>query len=188
MLPEPYDYIPISELRPLSCAVGDIVFRQGGPTQGLYVVTHGRVHLERVGPNGERFIIHRAQAGTSFAEASVFSEVYHCDAIVVEAGELLRIDKPAVLAAFADPGFALTYGRKAAQQIQAQRQMLEIVGIRRAEDRIIAGLVADLLEGSVVEFAARLHLTHEAAYRTLRKLVQDGRVANPSRGIYRLHQ
>jgi len=186
MLPEPYDRIPSSDLHPLSGAVGDIVFHQGGPTHGLYVVTRGRVHLERVGPSGERFIIHRAQAGTSFAEASVFSEVYHCDAVVVEAGALVRIGKSVVLAAFANPGFARAYGREAAQQIQAQRQILEIVGIRRAEDRVMAGLVAGLLDGSVVEFAARLHLSHEATYRALRKLVQDGRLTNPSRGFYKL--
>ena len=186
MLPNPYDLIPSSALRPVSGAIGDVVFHQGDPTHGLYVVQTGRVHLERVGRNGERFIIHRAQAGTSFAEASVFSEVYHCDAVCVEAGALTRIDKAAVLAAFADPAFARAYGRQAAQQIQAQRQMLEIVGIRRAEDRVMAGLVAGLLDGSVVEFAARLQLSHEATYRTLRKLVQDGRVTNPARGIYHL--
>ena len=186
MLPNPYDLIPSSALRPVSGAIGDVVFHQGDPTHGLYVVQTGRVHLERVGRNGERFIIHRAQAGTSFAEASVFSEVYHCDAVCVEAGALIRIDKAAVLAAFADPAFARAYGRQAAQQIQAQRQMLEIVGIRRAEDRVMAGLVAGLLDGSVVEFAARLQLSHEATYRTLRKLVQDGRVTNPARGIYHL--
>ena len=186
MLPNPYDLIPSSALRPVSGAIGDVVFHQGDPTHGLYVVQTGRVHLERVGRNGERFIIHRAQAGTSFAEASVFSEVYHCDAVCVEVGALIRIDKAAVLAAFADPAFARAYGRQAAQQIQAQRQMLEIVGIRRAEDRVMAGLVAGLLDGSVVEFAARLQLSHEATYRTLRKLVQDGRVTNPARGIYHL--
>lgn len=186
MLPNPYDLIPSSALRPVSGAIGDVVFHQGDPTHGLYVVQTGRVHLERVGPNGERFIIHRAQAGTSFAEASVFSEVYHCDAVCVEVGALIRIDKAAVLAAFADPAFARAYGRQAAQQIQAQRQMLEIVGIQRAEDRVMAGLVAGVLDGSVIEFAARLQLSHEATYRALRKLVQDGRVTNPARGIYHL--
>ena len=69
MLPNPYDLIPSSALCPFSGAIGDVVFHQGDPTHGLYVVQTGRVHLERVGPNGERFIIHRAQAGTSFAGA-----------------------------------------------------------------------------------------------------------------------
>lgn len=186
MLPAPYTLIAASALRRQSVVVGDMVFRQGARTHGLYIVKAGRVHLERVGPNGERFVIHRAMPGTSFAEASVFSERYHCDAIVVASGELVGIDKAAVLAAFANPDFARAYGRLAAQQIQAQRQIIEIVGIRRAEDRVMAGLVAGLLEGTVVDFAARLHLTHEATYRALRALEADGRVTNPSRGIYRL--
>lgn len=186
MLPEPYDRLPNSAFRAQTVATGDVLFRQGARTHGLYVLKSGRVHLERVGPNGERLIIHRAASGTSFAEASVFSEHYHCDAIVVEAGELVRIGKAAVLAAFANPDFARAYGRHAAQQVQAQRQIMEIIGIRCAEDRVMAGLVAGLLNGTVVDFAASLQLSHEATYRALRALVQKGRVTNPSRGAYRL--
>ena len=50
----------------------------------------------------------------------------------------------------------------------------------------MAGLVAGLLDGTVVDFAALLHLSHEATYRALRTLVDTGRVTNASRGIYRL--
>lgn len=144
------------------------------------------MYLERVGPNGERFVIHRATEGTSFAEASIFSECYHCDALVIEAGEFMRIDKTAVMGAFADVEFALAYGRQAARQIQAQRQLLEIVGIRSAEEPVMAGLVAGLLDCQIVDFAALLHLSHAATYRALRALVDAGRVTNPSRGLYRL--
>lgn len=186
MLPEPYNLIPPSALRQLSRTAGDSVFRQGARTCGLYVVKCGRVHLERVGPDGERFIIYRAGPGMSFAEASVFSDRYHCDAVVAAVGAFVQIDKAAVLSAFADPDFARAYARQAAHQIQAQRQALEIVGIRRAEERVFAGMVAGLLEGSVVEFASALQLSHEATYRALRKLVNDGRVVNPARGTYRL--
>lgn len=186
MMPEPYNLIPPSALRPLTRAAGDKVFRQGARTCGLYVVKCGRVHLERVGPDGERFIIYRAEPGMSLAEASVFSDRYHCDAVVAEAGAFVQIDKAAVLSAFADPDFARAYARQAAQQIQAQRQALEIVGIRRAEERVYAGMVAGLLESSVVDFASALHLSHEATYRALRKLVNDGRIANPTRGTYHL--
>ncbi|NNJ68343.1 MAG: Crp/Fnr family transcriptional regulator [Boseongicola sp.] len=186
MLPEPFNHLPDIALHRVSAELRRTLFRQGEVTKGLYVVLSGRVHLERVGPNGERFVIHRAMAGSSFAEASVFSERYHCDAVVMEAGEVVRIDKAAVLAAFANAGFARAYGRQASRQIQAQRQLLEIVGIRSAEDRVLAGLVAGLLDGTVVEFAALLHLSHEATYRALRALVEAGHVVNPSRGDYRL--
>ena len=98
----------------------------------------------------------------------------------------MRIDKAAVLAAFADVDFARAYGRQAARQIQEQRQLLEIVGISSAEKRVMAGLVAGLLDGQVIDFAALLHLSHEATYRALRALVEAGHVTKPSRGIYRL--
>ncbi|SPJ26556.1 Crp/Fnr family transcriptional regulator [Falsiruegeria mediterranea] len=186
MLPDPYNRLPDIALHRVSAASRETLFLQGSVTKGLYVVLAGRVHLERMGPNGERFVIHRATAGTSFAEASIFSDRYHCDAVVIEAGDLIRIDKAAVLAAFADADFALSYGRRASRQIQAQRQLLEIVGIRRAEDRVLAGLVAGLLDSTVVDFAALLQLSPEAAYRALRALVEAGQVINPSRGEYRL--
>ena len=186
MIPDPYNRLPETARRRVSANARETLFRQGAVTKGLYIVLSGRVHLERVGPNGERFVIHRATAGTSFAEASIFSEHYHCDAVVIEAGEFTRIDKTAVLAAFADVEFARAYGRQAAKQIQAQRQLLEIVGIRNATERVMAGLVAGLLDGTVVDFASLLHLSHEATYRVLRTLVDAGRIINPSRGIYRL--
>ena len=186
MIPDPYSRLPHSAQQRFSADVRETLFRQGDVTTGLYIVLSGRVHLERVGPNGERFVIHRAKAGTSFAEASIFSEHYHCDALVIEAGEFMRIDKNAVLQAFADIEFSRAYGRHAARQIQAQRQLLEIVGIRSAEERVMAGLVAGLLDGQVVDFAALLRLSHEATYRALRAHVEAGRVTNPSRGIYRL--
>lgn len=184
MSPEPFDLIPQAAQHRVVADARETLFRQGAVTTGLYIVLSGRVHLERVGPSGERFVIHRAIAGTSFAEASIFSEHYHCDAMVTEAGVFLRLDKSAVLAAFSDADFARAYGRRAAGQIQAQRQLLEIVGIRSAEERVMAGMVSGLLDGPVVDFAALLNLSHEATYRALRTLVNAGRISNPSRGVY----
>ena len=186
MIPHPYNRLPEAAQQRLSAIPRETLFRQGAATKGLYVVLSGRVHLERVGPQGERFVIHRATAGTSFAEASIFSERYHCDAVAISACNLVRIDAAAVLAAFGDAEFARAYGRQAARQVQAQRQLLEFVGIRSARDRVLAGLAAGLLDGTVMEFAAQLHLSHEAVYRALRALVNAGHVTNPSRGEYHL--
>jgi hypothetical protein len=60
---------------------------------------------------------------------------------VIEAGEFVRIEKAAVLAAFADVEFARAYGRDAARQIQVHRQLLEIVGIRSATVSVEKGRV-----------------------------------------------
>ena len=186
MLPSPYDYLRPDAYRYFEMKQGDVLFRQGDATFGLFVVISGCVHLERVAPNGERIVIHRALDGASFAEASIFSETYHCDAVVIQPGTVVRIDKAAVLEAFSDADFARDYGRQATKQVQQQRQILEIVAIKSAEERVLAGLAAGLLQGTVTDFAAQLHLTHEATYRALRRLVDSGRVENLSRGKYAL--
>jgi hypothetical protein len=66
------------------------------------------------------------------------------------------------------------------------RQLREILAIRSAKERVFAGLVASLLVGIIIDFAAIVSLTHEATYRVLRQLVTDGKVNNPKRGVYRL--
>lgn len=73
MIPDPYDRLPQSAKHRFVASTREALFRQGAKTTGLYIVLRGRVHLERFGPNGERFVIHRVMAGTSFAEASIFS-------------------------------------------------------------------------------------------------------------------
>lgn len=110
----------------------------------------GCVHPERVGPIDERFVMHCAIAVPSFAEAAIFSDYHHCNAVVIEASEFVRVGKTAALGSFADVEFARAYERAAAIQIQAQRQLLEIVGIRNANERVSAGLVAGLLNGKAV--------------------------------------
>lgn len=186
MIPSPYDCLSLNAHRRFDMKQGDVIFRQGDATLGLFVVISGCVHLERVAPNGDRIVIHRAFDGASFAEASIFSETYHCDAVVIQPGAALRIDKTAVLEGFSNAEFARDYGRQATKQVQLQRQILEIVAIKSAEERVLAGLAAGLLQGTVTDFAAQMHLTHEATYRALRRLVLLGRVKNLSRGKYSL--
>lgn len=186
MLPSPYNYLRAAAYQRFDMKQGNVIFRQGHATFGLFVVISGCVHLERVAPNGDRIVIHRAMDGAPFAEASIFSETYHCDALVVQSGVAFRIDKAAVLEAFTDPDFARAYGRQATKQVQLQRQILEIVAIKSAEERVLAGLTAGLLRGTVTDFAAQIQLTHEATYRALRRLVLAGRVENSGRGKYAL--
>lgn len=76
--------------------------------------------------------------------------------------------------------------RENIRQVQQMRQLREILAIRSAKERVFAGLVASLLVGIIIDFAAIVSLTHEATYRALRQLVTDGKVNNPKRGVYRL--
>ena len=53
---------------------------------------------------------------------------------------------------------------------QHYRHLIEILAIRSAQARVYAAIEAGYLDGPVADFAARIHLTHEACYRALKDL------------------
>ena len=187
MIPTPFNLLPKTAVKPVEVRKGDHLFRDGDRTFGLFVAYDTTVHLARVSEDGETIMIHRATPGTWFAEASLFSETYHCDAVAQQNGSVLSIDKAAVLKGLHEHNFAKDFCKTLSVQVQQTRQMREILAIRSAKDRVYAGLVAGLLVGTVMDFAATVSLTHEATYRALRELVTEGRVQNSQRGTYQLH-
>ena len=184
MIPAPFDMLPPDRLKKIFTHKGMVLFREGEPTKGLFLSLTAMIRMERIGPDGEPVTIHTVQESQSFAEASVFADRYHCDAVVLVEGEVIHIPKSVVLAGFADPEFSTAYNRIMSRQVQAYRQIVEIMSIRSAVERVYAAVVAGLLDTSVMNFSQRIALTHEATYRALRTLVSQGRLENPSRGQY----
>ncbi|WP_083588713.1 MULTISPECIES: Crp/Fnr family transcriptional regulator [Litoreibacter] len=187
MIPAPFNLLPPTSAALLAVRRGSVLFRSGDTTVGLFASIDVDVHLVRMGQDGQSTIVHRAAPGTCFAEASLFSGTYHCDAIAQGDGSVYRIDKGAVLLGLQSAEFAETYCQALALQVQQMRQIREVLAIRSAEERVFAGLAAGLLVGKVIDFAATISLTHEATYRALRKLVKQGRVENTRRGFYQLN-
>ncbi len=77
--------------RRVGVAAGDTLFRAGTATQAVYFVVSGAVRLVRHGREGEEVVLHEARAGAFFAEASLDSARYQCDAVVSEPGEVLQV-------------------------------------------------------------------------------------------------
>ena len=186
MLPDPFYMLPTKEISLRFSREGEILFREGDPAAGMFLSLGAEVRMERVGPGGELVAIHAVSPGASFAEASVFADRYHCDATVVASGDIAKIPASVVLAGFANPEFSAAYNRIMARQVQSYRQLLEIISIKSAVERVYAAIVAGLLEGSVITLSRRIALSQEATYRALRTLVRAGRVESPGRGQYRL--
>ena len=131
--------------------------------------------------------LHRALAGGLFAEASVFSETYHCDAVCTEAGSVLKIAKADIVSTMqSSPEFSVGFTRMLAVQVQHYRAHIELLSIQSAKDRILAAVQAGYLDATVIELATRINLTHETCYRALRALCEDGRLVRTSRGQYTL--
>ena len=185
MFEDPFNHLSPEASRTITLAKGDHVFRQGARSSGLFRVVSGEVTLQRHTESGHAIVLHKALASTLFAEASIYSEHYHCDAIATVRSVIERFERGAVLAALdSNPAFATSFTRLLAHQVQSSRQLIELKSIRSAEARVLAALELGLLDGPVTEFAARIGLTHEACYRALRGLVQAGLVTKTGRGQY----
>lgn len=113
------------------------------------------------------------------AEASVYSETYHCDSIVTEAATLSALPKTAFVAALRDDSdLALAWSAMLARSVQAARVRAEIRSLPKVADRFDAWLDEGHAlpeKGFWQDVAAELGVTREALYRELAR-----RRSNPS--------
>lgn len=162
---------------------GEALFRQGDRPVNFFEVVAGRVRLSRVDRSGREVVLYVAGAGETLAEASLFSNVYHCDAIAGTVATVRVYPKAALLAAFEkDRKAAQAFTATLARQVMNLRTRIEQRNIRSARDRVrhYLGVNADgnsmTLNGTLKDLAAELGLTHEALYRTLAALARSGEI------------
>jgi len=164
---------------------GQTLFRAGQRTIGLYLVLSGRVRLARVDRSGRETALFSADGGDMIAEASLFSSVYHCDAIASTAAKVRLYPKDAVLAAFKkNPDAARAFMARLAHQVMDLRTRMELRNIKSAHDRVRHYLALHVgadgatvaVNGTLKELAAELGLTHEALYRTLARMAAKGEI------------
>ena len=158
---------------------GQILFRQGNKTFAIFEVEHGRLRLVRHTIDNRPVVLHTARKGELFAEAALFARAYHCDAVAAVASRVRVYPKRELLAAFRDdPTVGERFMAVLAHQIHALRARLEERNIRSARGRILhhLALVAGpdgrtmSLDGTLMDLAAEIGLTHEVLYRTLAAL------------------
>lgn len=185
MTPRIFNVLPSSAMNARNLRQGEVLFRQGDESRAIFYLGGGCVQLVRHTENGEDIVIHRALAGETFAEPSLFFEQYHCNAIVIEDAEFVSIDRNAILEAMGrGSAFAFALCARFASQVQTYRRRLEIQAIRSADERVFAAIADGMLGREIKSFAAEIGLTHEATYRALAKLVKDGRILKTGRGAY----
>lgn len=187
MLPEPFNLLPAEALPRIAASSGTAVFRQDDSARGPYLLVSGAVEMVRHTEEGHRIVLHQAHASDTLAEASLFSDRYHCACIATRDSRLILLDKTVVLDRMErDTGFAQALLKRMASQVQGYRRQIEILAIRGAEDRVLAALDAFGQSGSVMDFAAQIGLSHEATYRALSALTKRGILERTGRGRYRI--
>jgi CRP-like cAMP-binding protein len=187
MLPSPFHDIPDEKQSSKRVQKGETLFLQGDPCQGLYFLKLGKIELRRYSADGEVAVVHKAFPGTTFAEASLFTDSYHCDALALANSVVIQIERHYLLERQAkDAVFASALLSTFARQIQFYRRKIEILSIQSAEQRVLSALKEGWLTGSIIDFASELGLSHEATYRALASLTKQGSVKKSGRGTYQI--
>ena len=158
----------------------ETLFRIGDPVRHVYLVIDGEARLIRVERHGGEVILQRSRGGF-IAEASLDSNAYHCDALTAEPSTLLVFPVVEFRTALEDdPAFRKAWQSHLAKEVRKLRAQCERLSLHTAADRIIHYIESEGNEGVVTlkqsrkSWAAELGLTHEARYRALRRMQDDG--------------
>ena len=199
MKPSSHAALPAA-LRPhatrISCDAGATVFRIGDAAQWIWFVDAGSVRSLRRGRAGEEVLLRVAKTGEFFAEASLDSGRYHCEAVASEPSVLLRFPAATLRRLLeSDPAFASQWIALLAANLRAARTRVERLSLKQAAERVRHLLVAEgrgahyevVVEGTLKDLARSLGLSHEALYRTLATMTRNGVIERRGKAI-RLRQ
>ncbi|MGA7801187.1 MAG: Crp/Fnr family transcriptional regulator [Gammaproteobacteria bacterium] len=167
---------------------GTGLFHRGDRPGKFFWVLEGELHLVRFTSNGDGVVLQRCRLGP-FAEASLFSERYHCDGVAVADTTLIAVPRAAFFRTFSDPEFALAYVQCLSGTVRELRSGCERLTLRRASSRIEhyleehGGFDCRPGQGSLKDWASQLGLSHESLYRTLAALETAGRIVREAGSV-----
>jgi CRP-like cAMP-binding protein len=173
-------------------AAGETLFRQGDKAFAIFEIERGRLRMIRNTVASHPVVLHTARAGELFAEAALFASTYHCDAVAAAASRVRIYPKRELLAAFrTEQALSERFMALLAHQIMALRAQLEQRNIRSARERVLHHLALAAgpdgrtmpLEGTLMDLAAEIGITHEVLYRTLSGLEKEGAIRRTRAGI-----
>lgn len=153
---------------------GAYLFHQGDTVSSVFVVEEGLVGLTRYQRDGSSIVLQRAASQTVMAEASVYSEVYHCDAAVELPTSVFELPKAAFLKHIAeDEGFSRLWAAHLAREVQSARYRSEILSRKTVAERLDGWLAWQggklPAKGQWKSIAVQIGVSPEALYRELAK-------------------
>ncbi len=139
-----------------------VLFQQGEPATGFYVVLDGWVKLFRMTPDGGEAVVGVFRRGETFAEAAIFlGGRYPVSAEVVTPSRLLRVDGEVLRRRIREqPDVALSMLASSSYHLKSLVEQIEKIKLLSAPQRI-----ADFIVGlcPVREGAATIELPYEKA-------------------------
>ena len=156
-----------------SIGAGAHLFHRDDPVASMHLVSNGRIDLVRHSEGGRAIVLQRAGRGDIIAEASLFSERSHCDAIATTPVSVLCIPRQTFRdRLLGDPEFAERRTAHLGQEIQSMRFRNEVLSLQTVAARLDAWLAwHDRLpdRGEWKQLAGQIGVSPEALYREMAK-------------------
>lgn len=154
---------------------GGTLFRRDDPVKCAFLVREGRISLRRALQDGGLLTLHTATTGELVAEASLFADQYHCDAVTDIATTVSVLPKAKLLGhlenAAASDRLSIRAFERTAKELQTLRTRIEIMRMRKVSNRLDAylELYGPPEGGGWVRVADWIGVTPPALYRELAK-------------------
>ena len=153
---------------------GACLFHQGDQVSTVFVVGEGLVELTRHQQDGAPLVLQRAIRKTILAEASAYSETYHCDAIAQMPSVVYELPKTVFLKRLGeDETLAYLWAAHLAREVQSARYRSEILTRKTVAERLSGWLAWKgnklPLKGQWKSMAVQIGVSPEALYRELAK-------------------
>lgn len=173
--------------REISVKKGELLFSPGDATRGFFAVADGVVRLYRVSSRGKEISLEIVDSGNTFAEASLFSDVYHCYAEALNDSRVCLINKDAFLQLTQKNfRFAASWMHFLSMKIIHLHRKIEELSLKTPKARIVSYLLllsqiqnktSVTLPAHKKSIATLLGMTHETFYRMARELETEGLVS-----------
>lgn len=133
-----------SDLRELAGAAkllhlqkGDLLFEEGAPCSGLYVIAAGRVKVFKLSPTGREQVLHVEREGALGESPLMDANPYPASAEAMEASEILFLPRETLFAwCRREPDVALGIARVLARRVRRFAALAEELALRDVEDRL----------------------------------------------------
>jgi CRP/FNR family transcriptional regulator len=172
--------------REIPARKGSFLFSPGDVTKGFYAVLDGAIRVYRDSAKGKEITLEIVGAGSTLAEASLFTERYHCHAEVLKDSTVFLIPKDAFLEMIqTNIQFAATWIHILSLEVMRLRQRVEELTLKSPKIRIVSYILllgemqnstSIILPAYRKSIATLLDMTHETFYRASKELENEGMV------------
>ena len=157
----------------------DYLFHQGKKPEFMFFIVTGEAVLSRFGSHGEPTILQRCKSGF-LSEASLLTDVYHCDAIATQSGQAITLPIQSLRNALTERNFSLKWVQLLSKEIMRLRNQSERLGLKDIRSKLIHLIETEgkhgvlMLQSDLKSLASEIGVTHEALYRAISSMEKDG--------------